>query len=135
VGKVDRREIIARRLKEAREALGLTQDKAAEAAGCSAMTIWRYENGDRQPSLLIVRGLAVIYQCEYEWLMGEEDSPHLVRSIAENRGAYTTGVGLSQGTDDYWRAMSVLVRDVPEEKQGETVDIIHQVIELAKEND
>ena len=99
------------------------------------MTIWRYENGDRQPSLLIVRGLAVIYQCEYEWLMGEEDSPHLVRSIAENRGAYTTGVGSSQDSADYWRAMSVLVRDVPEEKQGETVDIIHQVIELAKEND
>lgn len=38
------------------------------------MAIWRYENGERQPSPLTIRGLAQLYGCPYQWLMGYEDS-------------------------------------------------------------
>ena len=69
--------------------------------------------------------------------MGEEDPDDPLLRIGEIRGSYTTGAGSSQDPEanEYWRAMSVLVRDVPEEKQGETVDLIRRVIELAKEKD
>lgn len=70
---MERKELTAVRLREAREALGLTQDRAAEAAECSTIAIWRYENGERKPSPLTVRGLAQLYACSYQWLMGYVD--------------------------------------------------------------
>lgn len=54
------------RLIEARGAM--TQERAAEVAGSSDTSIWRWEHGHRVPSPLTLRGLAAIYGVSYEWL-------------------------------------------------------------------
>lgn len=50
-------------LKKRREAAGLSRDALAQLSGVSAMSIRRYENGEREPRLDAVTKLAAALDC------------------------------------------------------------------------
>jgi transcriptional regulator with XRE-family HTH domain len=51
-------EFSARRLRDARKGSGLSRERAAVAAGLSASTVFRYEEGTAQPRVDIAARLA-----------------------------------------------------------------------------
>jgi transcriptional regulator with XRE-family HTH domain len=81
---------IGARLREAREYVGLSQDKVADFLGIPRASVSALESGKRRVSGLELRRLAPLYRRSVKWLLGEEESP------AELQGAlYRTTAGLS----------------------------------------
>jgi len=63
--------IVGRRLREARETLGLKQDDVAGALGIPRTSVVAMEAGRRNVTALELRRLARLYRRSVEWLLGE----------------------------------------------------------------
>lgn len=64
------------RLKEAREACGLSQLEVAKALGLVSSTVFRWEKTDRLPKEADLKALARIYQVSLKWILtGEGEGP------------------------------------------------------------
>lgn len=90
--------VLAPRLRDLRQAAGLTLESAASRAGLSAAHLSRLESGLRQPSLPVLLGLARMYETTVSDLLGEtsgEPDPIV-------RGAGAAAVPAGGWT--YWRA-------------------------------
>lgn len=61
-----------RRLRDARQAVGLTQVELADAVGSSQSAISQLESGERNPSLVTVQRLATALKVSVGDLAGEE---------------------------------------------------------------
>lgn len=61
---------LARRLRMARAAAGMTQAEAAGAASISQSALSLYEKARRQPLATTVKRLAVAYGVSTDWLFG-----------------------------------------------------------------
>ncbi len=73
-------QILAKRLKERREALGLSQEKLSElmrSAHASRVQLSHYENERRTPSAATLRDLCKTLKCSSDWLLGLSDKPEL----------------------------------------------------------
>lgn len=68
---------IARRIRDAREKLGLNQAKLAAEAEITPAAISQIESGDRTPSTPIVRRLAAALQVSVDYLLGSTDKSEL----------------------------------------------------------
>lgn len=68
----DASQIFAKRLKEAREAKGLSQAKLAELAGFQPSAISHFETGGRSPSFDNLKRLADALEVSTDWLLGRE---------------------------------------------------------------
>ncbi|WBY00523.1 helix-turn-helix transcriptional regulator [Ramlibacter tataouinensis] len=77
-GEPDRREEIARRLREAREYLGLSQDQVARALNLSRPAITNLENGSREVKALELDALSRIYGKSVTYFL-EGESADFVR--------------------------------------------------------
>ena len=65
-----------KRLKEAREACGLSQLEVAKALGLVSSTVFRWEKTDRLPKEGDLKALARIYQVSLKWILtGDGDGP------------------------------------------------------------
>ncbi len=71
----DDQKLIGRRLREAREVLGLTQEQAAAALGVQRTSVTSMEQGKRNVSASELARLSSIYRRSVEWLLGREESP------------------------------------------------------------
>ena len=69
-GKMEQVEV-ARRLRSARETLGLTQEDVASALGIPRTSVIAMEAGKRNVTALEIRRLARLYRREVSWLLGE----------------------------------------------------------------
>jgi len=58
------------RLKQVREAAGLTQGELAERVGAGTNQIWRYEKGDSEPSAEVLASLATELGVTADWFLG-----------------------------------------------------------------
>mgnify|MGYP002675162113 FL=1 len=58
------------RLRELREARGLTQRQASERCTLSKNMIHRYETGEREPKASTLRLLAGFYQVSVDYILG-----------------------------------------------------------------
>ncbi len=67
------RQIVGKRLRTAREKLGLTQDDVAGALGIPRTSIIAMEAGRRNVTALELRRLGRLYRRSVQWLLGEED--------------------------------------------------------------
>lgn len=67
------RQAVGKRLRAARETLGLTQGDIAEALGIPRTSVISMEAGGRNVTALELRRLARIYRRSVQWLLGEED--------------------------------------------------------------
>lgn len=65
---------LARRLRMARAALGITQAEAADMASVSQSALSLYEKGRRDPPVTSLKRLAVAYGVTLDWLMGITDA-------------------------------------------------------------
>ncbi|WP_226920592.1 helix-turn-helix transcriptional regulator [Georgenia subflava] len=68
-------EVVASRIREARESLGLTQEEVSGALGIPRTSVHAMETGKRGVSALELRRLARLYQRRVEWLLGEDEAP------------------------------------------------------------
>ena len=66
--------IVAERLRQAREALGFTQDEVADALGIPRTSVHAIETGKRKVSAVELRRLSRLYRKTAEWLLGEDES-------------------------------------------------------------
>lgn len=60
------------KLKQKRQALGLSRKVVSEIIGISASTLADYENGYIEPSLKNIMKLAALYKCSTDYLLGIE---------------------------------------------------------------
>jgi transcriptional regulator with XRE-family HTH domain len=67
--------VLAGRLRQAREAIGLTQADTAAALGISRTSVADLEAAKRKVTGLELRRLARLYRRRVAWLLGEEDEP------------------------------------------------------------
>lgn len=65
--------VVASRIREARESLGLTQEEVSGALGIPRTSVHAMETGKRGVSALELRRLARLYRRRVEWLLGEEE--------------------------------------------------------------
>lgn len=64
------------KLKQKRQALGLSRKVVSEIIGISASTLADYENGYIEPSLKNIMKLAALYKCSTDYLLGiEKNTP------------------------------------------------------------
>ena len=63
---------LADRLRQARQEADMTQQRAAELTGLEPHSIWRYENGHREPSASILNRLGSLYGKPVEWFFIED---------------------------------------------------------------
>ncbi|MGN8773167.1 helix-turn-helix domain-containing protein [Candidatus Weimeria sp. HCP3S3_B5] len=74
---------LAVRLKEKRQALGLSRKVVSEVIGISASTLADYENGHIEPSLKVLMKLATLYKCSTDYLLGmEKELPQAVLDVS-----------------------------------------------------
>jgi transcriptional regulator with XRE-family HTH domain len=65
-------QIVAVRLRQARESLGFTQDEVGEALDIPRTSVHAMESGKRKVSAVELRRLSRLYRKSVEWLLGEE---------------------------------------------------------------
>ena len=63
-----------KRLIECRNRLGISKQEAAKRIGVSQPTYLRYESGDRNPSIHIIKAIAEVFNTSIEYLTGETES-------------------------------------------------------------
>ncbi len=68
--------IIAKRIREMREKIGLKQEELAALVGVSKNTVWNWENGRREPRSSEINKLANVLGVSVSYLMGEIDMDH-----------------------------------------------------------
>ncbi|NLZ54316.1 MAG: helix-turn-helix domain-containing protein [Thermoanaerobacteraceae bacterium] len=68
--------IIAKRIREMREKIGLNQEELAALVGVSKNTVWNWENGKREPRSTEINKLAEVLGVSVSYLMGETDVNH-----------------------------------------------------------
>lgn len=86
------------RLRELREARGLSQRKTAELAGVEPSTINRIEAGSRKISTEQAKRLAEIFGVSMEYLIGAEPRPkNRLRQLREARGITLQQLGEKLG--------------------------------------
>lgn len=66
-------QVVGRRLRTARETLGLTQDDVASALRIQRTSVIAMEAGKRNVTALELRRLARLYRRSVQWLLGEEE--------------------------------------------------------------
>ena len=87
-------EEVARRLRSARETLGLTQEDVASALGIPRTSMIAMEAGRRNVTALEIRRLARIYRREVAWILGEV--PETINGQApENEALFRATASLS----------------------------------------
>ena len=107
---------IGDRLRELRDARGLTQEAVAEALGLQqAGTVSRYEGGHHDLSLSRLRQLAVLYEVRLRDIVDVElELPEPLRTPEEIRL-----VGLATRLDAHHRALAIEVLRAIKRSQGQ----------------
>lgn len=86
---------VARRLRAARETLGLTQEDVASALGLARTSVVALESGKRGLTALELRRLARLYRREVAWLLGEV--PEEDAATDESQALFRATAQLSEG--------------------------------------
>ena len=86
---------VGRRLRSARETLGLTQEDVAAALNLQRTSVIAMEAGKRNVTALELRRLARLYRRDVAWLLGEGQET-LDSAAAENQALFRATAQLSQ---------------------------------------
>jgi transcriptional regulator with XRE-family HTH domain len=71
----DQSQVIAQRLREARETLGMTQGDVADALNIPRTSIVSMEKGTRNISAVELTRLASLYRRSVDWILGQDVEP------------------------------------------------------------
>lgn len=111
-------ETFARRLRERRKLLGLSQDDLANAIGATQAAISRYEVGNTSPSAEAISGLAQVLKTSTDWLLG----------LTNNVDVIPPAVDLDLSPTEF--EIVELVRAFPQEKHQALLDLLQAVRRL-----
>ena len=96
--------IIGQNIKKARETKKMSQKALAEVLGVQTQTVWRWENGTREPDWDTLRGIAIHLDIKLTDLVGNaEDS---VSNEVEGKSGY---LGLTKEGLDFWKKQSQIL--------------------------
>lgn len=90
---------VGRRLRSARETLGLTQEDVAAALKLQRTSVIAMEAGKRNVTALELRRLARLYRRDVAWLLGEGEET-LDNTAAENQALFRATAQLSEEDKD-----------------------------------
>lgn len=93
------------KLKQLREKRGLSQAEVAQEIGISRQMYNKYERGDTEPSLSVIRSLCTLYDISYEDLLGKENSSGEME-VASPTVAYKSP---AYGTENYYAKILALL--------------------------
>ena len=110
------------KIKELRNARGLTQKELAKNCGISDKSIWAYENQIATPPLDVLKLLADFFECSIDYLTGREDD-------FGNIVLPTAAPNLSQQE----QGIIVAFRSLPKDLQQRAAAYISRLGELAND--
>ena len=129
---------ITEKIKELRKKLNLTQEKLSEKIGVSAMTMRRWEWGDRIPRANELEKLAQALGTTAGYLLGEtenagaheEKTPDEKNNLPINDTSDVSEDDLDLG---YWGAMAQRAKRVAKSEDKSTKEIIGAILKQATE--
>ena len=129
---------ITEKIKELRKKLNLTQEKLSEKIGVSAMTVRRWEWGDRIPRANELEKLAQALGTTAGYLLGEtenagaheEKTPDEKNNLPINNTSDVSEDDLDLG---YWGAMAQRAKRVAKSEDKSTKEIIGAILKQATE--
>lgn len=71
------------RIKELRQAKGLSQQRLADRLDISQSAVNSYENGINEPDIAMLRQIAGFFEVSVDYLIGHADLPHKIERTAE----------------------------------------------------
>ncbi|MCI8473764.1 MAG: helix-turn-helix transcriptional regulator [Oscillospiraceae bacterium] len=98
---------IAKRLKQARDRMGLTQEQVCEKVGIpKSQTLSSYETGKNSPPIEILKELSRLYQLSIDWIVWGEDQNAVKqkdrKTLVEEFFTTLWALGLSVEEDIDW---------------------------------
>ena len=112
--------IVSARMKQRREALGLTLDEIALEIGLAKSTIQRYENGKIQRlKLPVIEAIANVLSVDPSWLIGKSENPEIVSNSLIVHSSLSPDE--AQLLEDY--------RDASEEIRDSALEMLHRSAE------
>ena len=120
------------RIKELRKALGLTQQKFADALGVKQNTIAQYESGRNAPIDAVVSLICREFNVNEEWLRNGTEPMFQAKSRNEELFEFAAKVAegdpgsiqsqllavMSRLTDEQWEVLAQVARDFAEEAKN-----------------
>lgn len=85
---MDTERIFQQRLRQVRQATGLSQKKAAAELGLTDTGYRNYETGTRRPTFEVLPRLADFFDVSTDYLLGRSDDPHLPRMDEETKNLF-----------------------------------------------
>lgn len=65
--------LLMNKIKKAREEAGFTQQGLADALEVSQVTVARWENGERSPSLTVIKSISMVTKHDMAWFFTEKE--------------------------------------------------------------
>lgn len=106
---------LGERIKKARKALDLTQQRFAEQIGTTQNTIANYEIGHRSPSAAALNNICKTFNVNEEWLRTGEGEMFVKRSRNDELSAFMTELLSEEAPDFRRRLVTALSRLKPEQ--------------------
>ena len=78
-------QISAKRIRDQRKELGITQEELAKKANIAKVTLKKYEGGTRVPQEDMRKNLARALGVSEEWLVGESDDKNLIDALSKDK--------------------------------------------------
>lgn len=120
------------RLKELRKQKKLRQQDVADAINCSQAVYSRYENGEREPSKIVLNSLADFYNVSVDYILGRDQDVDVHPSSdndVEIRFLARGGEHLSPERRKKVEALLASLMDLDDEaldQAGQVIDIYHK---------
>jgi transcriptional regulator with XRE-family HTH domain len=114
----DRLSIQARRIRERRIALGLSQEQLADAIQTVQATVSRYERGENDPTAEVIATLARVLHTSSDWLLG----------LSEN-----VSISISSESDltDTEKEILEVIRTSTPNKQKVIINILKEIVSIS----
>jgi transcriptional regulator with XRE-family HTH domain len=119
-GKAPLAQELARRLKVARTACGLSQDEVGKHFGISSRSVSQWEVAKATPKADKIKGLAELYRVPMEWLWGEGEVPEglpTIQRMSRKRGEELRNVFISHRRAD-WPALQNVARGLASQEDN-----------------
>ena len=117
------------RIKQLRTTLKLSQEALGEELGISGRTVFRLENGEREPKVSLLLKIAAFFKTSAAYILGETDDPSPCTS---NNTSDTLGNNLSTDAASIEKKISIKRKEGTCETQTE-IPLTPEVLDVLRE--
>lgn len=105
------------RLKELRKQKKLRQQDVADAINCSQAVYSRYENGEREPSKIVLNSLADFYNVSVDYILGRDQAEPAQNETEEEALQKENATMLSSLTPEEWQRVMDFIAGMRAKKE------------------